>query len=148
MKKLFTAIAVLFFGFAAFAQNAPKTGITDNDVQNFAKNYKTIEKEMDKLGNWKNNTAGDLKDLAKAEAVLEANGISGPDRVKKVGMIGICYALAVGEEEMGSLDADTLALLKSMGKKDPFETLRVQSNADDYKVVQRNLKILKKYVKD
>lgn len=148
MKKFFTALIVLLIGCACFAQNAPKTGLTDSDVQNFAKNYSKIEKELNKLGNWKNNTAGDLKDIAKAEAILEANGISGPDRAKKVGMIGVCYALAVGEEEMGNLDADTLAALEAMGRKDPLADFRALSNADDYKVVQRNLKILKKNIKD
>lgn len=149
MKKLFTVVTFLILGFMCFAQNAPKTGLTDSDVQNFAKNYSKIEKELDKLDKgWKKNSAGTIKDYAKAEAILEANGISGPDRCKKVGMIGTCYALACGEEEMGGLDADTLAALKAMGQKDPLEPIRTQTNSDDYKVVQRNLKTLKKYVKD
>lgn len=62
-------------------------------------------------------------------------------------MICLCYGLALAEEEMGGLDAETLAALEAMGRKDPLADLRTMTNADDYKVVQRNLKILKKNIK-
>lgn len=147
MKKFFTALIVLLIGCACFAQNAHKTGLTDSDVQNFAKNYSKIEKELDKLGNWKADSKVTVKDIAKADAILEGYGISGPDRFNKARMICLCYGLALAEEEMGGLDAETLAALEAMGRKDPLADLRTMTNADDYKVVQRNLKILKKNIK-
>lgn len=147
MKKLVSLLVVLFIGCFCFAQNAPKTGLTDSDVQNFAKNYSKIEKELDKLGKWKADSQVTVKDIAKADAILEGYGISSPDRFSKARMICLCYGLALAEEEMGGLDAETLAVLEAMGKKDPLEDLRTMTNADDYKVVQKNLKVLKKNVK-
>lgn len=147
MKKLVSLLVVLFIGCFCFAQNAQKTGLTDSDVQNFAKNYSKIEKELDKLGKWKADSQVTVKDITKADAILEGYGISGPDRFKKARMICLCYGLALAEEEMGGLDAETLAVLEAMGKKDPLEDLRTMTNADDYKVVQKNLKVLKKNVK-
>ncbi len=145
MKKILAIGATLLMVLGVFAQSAKSTGLTDNDVKNFAKNYAAIEKGLDKIGALEDSSdIGSIKELAEAEALLEKNGISGPNRCKKVGMIGVCVALAVGEEEMGGMDAESLALLKQYGMEDPFAQLRAMSNEDDYKVVKRNFNALKK----
>lgn len=139
IKKLSAVFAALFLMAGVFAE--PKsTGLTDSDVKNWAKNLGAIQKEFDKLNlNDESIVTASKKDYAKAESVLQKYGISAPNSVEKYAMINQCSALLMGEDEMGGADAQSMAMMKSMGI-DPFAQLRANINSKDYKVVQANKK--------
>ncbi|MBR4791464.1 MAG: hypothetical protein IK024_11285 [Treponema sp.] len=149
MKSVFKKI-VLFtlcfsFAFVLFAE--PKsTGITDSDVKNYAKNFDSIQKELDKLGvlTDDNNIQATAKQKADVDKILQKYGISGSNCIEKFGMISACAAVLVGESE---LDAESIALMKSFGL-DPMAELKKYTNSKDFAVVQANSKAVVNAVKN
>ena len=125
MKSVFKKL-VLFtvcFSLAVVLFAEPKsTGITDSDAKNYAKNFNTIQKELDKLGITVDDSGINVsaKQKADVDKILQKNGISGSNCIEKFGMISACVAVLVAESE---LDAESAALLKSFGM-DPLAELK------------------------
>lgn len=142
MKKLFSVIVALFLGFTLFAQTVPSTGLTDKDVKNFAKNYPTLVKQMEKYEKIEDySSLAALAAYGDVEAILEKVGISGPNRCEKLSMICYCLGVAIAEQE---IDEETLALMKMYGMEDPTASIRALINDKDYKIVKANFDILVK----
>ena len=149
MKSVFKKI-VLFtlcfsLAFVLFAE--PKsTGITDSDVKNYAKNFDSIQKELDKLGvlTDDNGIQATAKQKADIDKILQKYGISGSNCIEKFGMISACATVLVGESE---LDAESIALMKTFGM-DPLAELKKYTNSKDFAVVQANSKAVVNAVKN
>lgn len=131
MKKLVSILFSLLFVAMAFAQEVKSTGITDQDVKNYAKNFKTITKELDKLKD---------DDFSKIDVILEKNGISGPNRFQKFDMLMKCTEVAVYDYQISS-NPETAKLLQSMGM-DPLAETRKLINQKDFDVVNANVELL------
>ncbi len=135
-------MTLLMMSLGLFAQ-VKSTGLTDNDVKNFIKNYQKIEKDLERIGLEVDSSAFETwMEYEEVESILEKNGISGPNRCYKVVMIVMCTSVAVGEEEMGAMDAETMEMLKSMGMEDPLAMMRAQINDADYKIVKKYVKAI------
>ena len=135
MKRLITLFVTLAMTFTLFAQNAKSAGLTDSDVKNWAKNYSKIEKEIEALGIDVNDvSASPAAARTKAEAILEKNGISGPNPLNKYVMISMCASAIIAETE---LDEETLSFLQMFGQ-DPLADLKANINDKDYNVVKAN----------
>lgn len=150
MKKFSCLLVTMLLCVCVFAQNVVSAGLKDSDVKNFAKNYDKIQKEFEKYGDMSDEElyAMSLRMGADAEnnfveKALEKYGISGPNRILKISMIGICYGVIKAEKELKNLDEQTKQLYKSMGL-DPIATYQALVNADDLKVVRRNAAVLEK----
>jgi cytochrome c556 len=149
MKSVFKKI-VLFtlcfsLAFVLFAE--PKsTGITDSDVKNYAKNFDSIQKELDKLGvlTDDNGIQATAKQKADIDKILQKYGITGANCIEKFGMISACATVLVGESE---LDAESIALMKSFGM-DPMAELKKYTNSKDFEVVKANAKAVVNAVKN
>ena len=146
MKKISGIMLAVMCCALMFAE--PKSsGLTDSDVKNWAKNLSTIQKEFDKAGlNSEEIATAGKKDYAKAEAILQKSGISAPDSVEKYAMINQCSTLLVAEEEMGSADSKSMAMMKAMGL-DPLAQLKETVNSKDYQIVKANKKAVISAVK-
>lgn len=149
MKSVFKKI-VLFtlcfsLAFVLFAE--PKsTGITDSDVKNYAKNFDSIQKELDKLGvlTDDNGIQATAKQKADIDKILQKYGITGANCIEKFGMISACATVLVGESE---IDAESAAMMKSFGM-DPLAELKKYVNSKDYGVVEANSKAVINAVKN
>ncbi len=142
MKKLIVLLTILVMGSSAFAQNPKSSGLTDNDVKNWAKNLKSIEREFDDAGISRDDVKSASKqEKAKAETILQKYGISAPNRIEKLAMINQCATLVMAENGFAGagIDPNAMAMLKTMGV-DPFAELKANINPKDYKVVQANSK--------
>ncbi|MCR4735262.1 MAG: hypothetical protein K5829_09695 [Treponema sp.] len=146
MKKILILLVALSISFTLFSQNAKSTGLSDRDVKNWAKNYDSIEDDLEEIGIYENDDVSRLsaKKKAQAEKILEKNGISSPNSIEKYAMIQQCAALLMMESQM---DAQSMALMKAMGM-DPLEELRANINEKDYALVAANSKAVLKVVKD
>ncbi len=125
-----------------FAQNAKSTGLTDNDVKNFASNFNKINTEMEKA-------FGDLEDLgyleskaeyAKAEKILAKYGFTGSNAVEKFVMMERCIGL-VNIEKSGAME-----MYRTMGMNNPFASQMQYINQADYEVVERNWDVIAKAI--
>ena len=144
MKNIFKKIVIVFvcIGIAAslFAEPA-STGVTDSDVKNYAKNINSIAKELNALGVWSNDSINaTAKQKNSVDGILNKYGISGSNCIEKFSMITSCAVVLVAESE---LDAESAALLKSMGM-DPMAELKKNVNSKDYAVVAANSKAVVK----
>ena len=144
MKNIFKKILIVFvcIGIAAslFAEPA-STGVTDSDVKNYAKNINSIAKELNALGVWSNDSINaTAKQKNSVDGILNKYGISGSNCIEKFSMITSCAVVLVAESE---LDAESAALLKSMGM-DPMAELKKNINSKDYAVVAANSKAVVK----
>ena len=142
MKKLIVLLTILVMVSSAFAQNPKSSGLTDNDVKNWAKNLKSIEREFDDAGISRDDVKSASKqEKAKAESILQKYGISAPNRIEKLAMINQCATLVMAESGVtgAGIDPNAMAMLKTMGV-DPFAELKANINQKDYKVVQANSK--------
>ena len=149
MKSVFKKIVLftLCFSLAVVLFAEPKsTGITDSDVKNYAKNFDSIQKELDKLGvlTDDNNIQATAKQKADIDKILQKYGISGSNCIEKFGMISACAAVLVGESE---IDAESAALMKSFGM-DPLAELKKYTNSKDFAVVQANSKAVVNAIKN
>ena len=144
-KKLILFTLCFSLALAMFAE--PKsTGITDSDVKNYAKNFDSIQKELDKLGvlTDDNSIKATAKQKADIDKILQKYGISGSNCIEKFGMITACAAVLVGESE---IDAESAAMMKSFGM-DPLAELKKYVNSKDYGVVEANSKAVINAVKN
>ena len=149
MKSVFKKIVLftLCFSLALVLFAEPKsTGITDSDVKNYAKNYNSIQKELNKLGvlTDDNGIQATAKQKADIDKILQKYGISGSNCIEKFGMISACATVLVGESE---LDAESAAMMKSFGM-DPLAELKKYVNSKDYGVVKANSKAVINAVKN
>ena len=144
--KKFILFTVCFSLAVALFAEPKSTGITDGDVKNYAKNFNTIQKELDKLGvlTDDNNIQATAKQKADIDKILQKNGISGANCIEKFGMISACATVIVAESE---LDAESAALLKSFGM-DPLAELKKYTNSKDFAVVQANSKAVVNAIKN
>lgn len=140
MKRIIALFISLFITVSLFAQGVPSTGLTDKDVKNFIKNYPTFVKETEKFDVDESDLAV-LAEYGEVELLLEKIGISGPNRAEKLSMIGYCIAVCAVDQEM---DAETLAMMKSLGLEDPAASIRSFVNEKDYEVVKKNYSALAK----
>ncbi|MBO7584000.1 MAG: hypothetical protein J6T20_09435 [Treponema sp.] len=144
-KKLILFTLCFSLALAMFAE--PKsTGITDSDVKNYAKNFDSIQKELDKLGvlTDDNGIQATAKQKADIDKILQKYGITGANCIEKFGMISACATVLVGESE---LDAESIALMKSFGM-DPMAELKKYTNSKDFEVVKANAKAVVNAVKN
>lgn len=136
MKKIALLILTVFMTVSLFAQNAKSTGLTDKDVQNFAKHFNSINEDME-------NALGDIEDAnyltvkaeyLKAEKILVKYGFTGANAVEKYAMIARCVAV-LSVEKSGVLE-----MYKAMGMEgmDPMAAQRPYINQKDYEVVEKN----------
>ena len=142
MKKLIVLLTILVMDSSAFAQNPKSSGLTDNDVKNWAKNLKSIEREFDDAGISRDDVKSASKqEKAKAESILQKYGISAPSRIEKLAMINQCATLVMAENggAAAGIDPKAMAMLKAMGV-DPFAELKANTNQKDCKVVKANEK--------
>lgn len=140
MKKFVALIVSLFLTVSMFAQGVPSTGLTDKDVKNFIKNYPTFVKETEKFDVDESDLAA-LAAYGEVELLLEKIGISGPNRIEKLSMLGYCVAVCAIDQKM---DAETLAMMKALGLEDPAASIRSLINDKDYEVVKKNYAALAK----
>lgn len=146
LKKVTALLIAVSCSLALFAEPA-STGLTDSDVKNFAKNYVAIYEALDDYGfSSITNFSGKVSDLASAEAILGKFGISGPNRVEKLSMIGKCLVVVAYDTEIEKDPAGAL-MLKKLGM-DPIAEQRAQTNSKDLKVVKANYSSLEKIYKD
>ena len=124
MKRLILICVCLFAATVAFAE-PESVNLTDSDVVNFAKNYSIISDKMET----------DIS-LPEAENFLASCGISGPDRIKKLGALGKSAAVIIGESE---IDAETAKMLKASGM-DPFAQFTSTLNPKDLQTVRSHAK--------
>lgn len=144
LKKLILALVIVFAAAVVFAEPA-STGLTDSDVKNFAKNYETIYYALQEYGYSDPLSYGEnASDTASVEKILEKNGISGPNRVNKLSMIGKCIGIAGAEAELAK-DPESAAILKAMGM-DPMADLKKDVNSKDLNVVTANYPALEKVI--
>lgn len=142
MKKIIVLLTILVMVSSAFAQNPKSSGLTDNDVKNWAKNLKSIEREFDDAGISRDDVKSTSKqEKAKAESILQKYGISAPNRIEKLAMINQCATLVMAESGVAGagIDPSAMAMLKTMGV-DPFAELKANTNQKDCKVVKANEK--------
>lgn len=139
MKKiLFILVSCIFLFsmFCGFAESPKSVGVTDNDVKNWAKNIKVIEKELSQFGWSVDNNDVPVSAEKKVKDILQKNGISGSNNIEKFMMISQCAVLLVAEIE---LDEKSKAIMQAMNL-DPFIELRKNVNSKDYNVVASNSK--------
>lgn len=136
MKKFITVLFSLLIATVVFAQEVKSAGVTDSDAKNYAKNFKSISKELEKLND---------SDFDKMDAIFSKYGISGPNRFEKFSMITACAEVAVYDYTLAS-DPSTAAIMKSMGM-DPMAETRKRINQKDYDVVNANVELFLKLMK-
>ncbi|MCQ2572865.1 MAG: hypothetical protein MJ182_03120 [Treponema sp.] len=137
MKKFALLILTVFMTVSLFAQNAKSTGLTDKDVQNFAKHFNSINEDMEKAFGDDAQDASYLAvkaDYLKAEKILAKYGFSGTNTVEKYAMIVRCVAVLTVEK------SGALEMYKAMGMEgmDPMAAQRPYINQKDYEVVEKN----------
>ncbi|MBQ0050775.1 MAG: hypothetical protein KBT11_01780 [Treponema sp.] len=137
MKKIILLVLTVFMTAALYAQNAKSTGLTDKDVQNFAKHFNSISADMEKaFGDGAENQGYISKkaDYLKAEKILAKYGFTGTDAVEKYAMLGRCVGVLTVEK------SGAMEMYKAMGMAgmDPMAAQRPYINQKDYEVVERN----------
>ena len=143
MKKIFLALISLIMAFSLYAQNSKPVGLSDSDVENWAKNCVSIQKEFEKIGIDTNDSfTVAVSEKQKAESILQKYGISNPNSIEKYSMILQCAAILKAESE---LDEQSKAMMKLM-KVDPLGDLKKNINSKDYNVVASNSKTVLKAV--
>ena len=145
MKKFIILCLIIVISASAFAQSAASTGLTDNDVKSFCKNFSTIKAELEKLGVDVQDTdslAGAESAKAKALSILNKNGVSGNNAFDKVKAIGFGYAIESYETTLAS-DPQAAKMIQSMGI-DPIADIRTRVATNDLKVVKNHHPELKK----
>ena len=129
--------------FSLYAQNSKPVGLSDSDVENWAKNCVSIQKEFEKIGIDTNDSfTVAVSEKQKAESILQKYGISNPNSIEKYSMILQCAAILKAESE---LDEQSKAMMKLM-KVDPLGDLKKNINSKDYNVVASNSKTVLKAV--
>lgn len=142
IKNSFLVLIVCIFVNGSAFSEAASTKLTDSDVKNFCKNFETIEASLVKyqlnMGNFGANLS--KKQKTEVEAILNKNGISGPNAIGKVSMIGKCYMLH-SMESVFLLNPGMAAYMKMTGI-DFFSESEKEINSVDYAVVLRNISVL------
>ena len=141
LPAILAAILASFVSLSVFAQSTQFTGVTDSDVKGWAKNFSTIEKELDKAGVDSDLDFDDIAQLSvkkknQVVQILNKNGISGNNSIEKFAMISISAAILTAESQ---LDEQSLAVMKAMGI-DPIAALKANVNRLDFAVVQAHSK--------
>ena len=141
LPAILAAILASFVSLSVFAQSTQFTGVTDSDVKGWAKNFSTIEKELDKAGVDSDLDFDDIAQLSvkkknQVVQILNKNGISGNNSIEKFAMISISAAILTAESQ---LDEQSLAVMKAMGI-DPIAALKENVNRMDFAVVQAHSK--------
>lgn len=126
MKKIISLLLILFAMNMLFAEPA-SVGLTDSDVSNFARNFNSIQKEL--------NSASSDEDII---AILNKNGISGKNNVEKYQTIILGTTIVNVEANM---DSDTIAMYKKLGV-DPLQSYTSQINSNDLSVIRKYSKQL------
>ena len=129
---------MMFIAFAAFAEESEKdksTGLTNADVKNFIKNYKTIIKDMESYNDFI-STAGTAAALAalaennaekKVTAILNKNGISGSNALEKWMRL-----------HFRGPNANCMKRLAS-ASVDPYAEPRKKLDTSDFNVIKTNI---------
>ena len=143
MKKIFSLVVSLLMVFSLYAQNVKSVGLTDSDVENWAKNSVSIQKEFEKIGiDTKDSFTVATNEKQKAESILQKYGISSPNSIEKYSIILQSAVILKAESE---LDEQSKAMMKLM-KVDPLGDLKKNINSKDYNVVASNSKAVLKAV--
>ncbi|MBR6582205.1 MAG: hypothetical protein IKK80_01170, partial [Treponema sp.] len=145
MKKIFSLVVSLLMVFSLYAQNVKSVGLTDSDVENWAKNSVSIQKEFEKIGiDTKDSFTVATNEKQKAESILQKYGISSPNSIEKYSIILQSAVILKAESE---LDEQSKAMMKLM-KVDPLGDLKKNINSKDYNVVASNSKAVLKAFSD
>jgi len=138
MKKFILLVLTVFMTVSLFAQNAKSTGLTDKDVQNFAKHFSAISAEMERtFGDAENqNYVQKKSDYVKAEKILNKYGFTGSNVVEKYAMMSSCIGI-INLEKSG---------MAAMFGKGAMAAQMKYINQDDYDVVERNWDVLTKAI--
>lgn len=154
IKKMAVALIISCMAINVYAQTEDETdsipflGITNSDVQNFAKNHEKIVDALDKFGfdlEERNNEIDTYAEAIaineEAEAIIEKYGISGPNNIQKIYIISWGYSIDAYDRELDK-DPASKALLQAMGMADPMIGLRSLVHPDDFEVIHKNYKYL------
>ncbi len=138
MKKFAFLILTVFMTVSLFAQNAKSTGLTDKDVQNFAKHFSAISAEMERaFGDSENQDFLQKKsDYVKAEKILNKYGFTGSNVVEKYAMKSSC---------IGVINLEKSGMAAILGKGALAAQMKY-INQNDYDVVERNWDVLAKAI--
>lgn len=148
MKKLLTFLVVIAMTISAFAQ-AKSTGLSDNDVKMFCKNFSSIYTELEKIGinlEDTNTFINNEVNTKSANKVLNKNGISGKNAYNKVEAIAYGYAVETYDLTLKK-DPKTALLMKKLNV-DPVAEIRPLINEADAQVVHNNYDELDKVYKE
>lgn len=139
-RKLISAIlimtACLCCAFAKTAKVPPSAQLTEQDVISFADEFAAISEDL--RGYNYVDEQMNMDDVAKVigeeemERVLAAHGISGPERLRKVDMIVLCYAKIKIEREL----ADAPFFMRSAIRKKIKKEFDANINPDDENLVR------------
>ena len=143
---------MMFIAFAAFAEESEKdksTGLTNADVKNFIKNYKTIIKDMESYNDFI-STAGTAAALAalaennaekKVTAILNKNGISGSNALEKWMRLHYYTTIAAYDRTMEKTIAENPALAAYIASAsvDPYAEPRKKLDTSDFNVIKTNI---------
>lgn len=151
MKKAAWILTLFIAAAVLFAQNAPSTGLSDKDVKNFAKNYRKIERMLDKYDVEDfddDDFLTSIRDYDAVEAALEKYGVSGPNAVEKVSMIGTCMSYISLEKRFERISRNAQMSRDFEKFSNVFSGLKTYVNEDDCAVVRNNFATLSKVVDD
>ncbi len=116
----------------------PSAQITEKDVMAFADNFSAISESLRSYGCTDDDMS--LDDMVnvigkeEVEKILEKNGISAPDQVRKINMIILCYSKAKLEKEI----ADAPFFLRFPMVRKIRKEFDLNINPDDEMLVKRN----------
>lgn len=133
MKKFILLILTVFMTVSLFAQDAKSTGLTDKEVQNFAKYLNSISEDMENAFGYDENPdyLSEKADYLKAQKILAKYGFTGSNVVEKYAMLGRCIGV-LSIEKSGAME-----LFKAMGMN-PMAAQMAYISQKDYDVVERN----------
>ena len=143
LKKLWIALLSVLFVIPAltFADEVPPgVSLKDVDMKAFVKNYKKIDKELEKLNcevSTVSSCQSDAEKVAVIEKVLLKNGMTGPSAFAKLMIIYTDFTIEEYERAINS-DAMTKMIFKKMyNGGEPFSEMRDGLNPDDYEMVKK-----------
>ena len=139
MRKMFSALLIFCASLTLYAQSSKLAGITDGDIQNWVKNFNTVQKEFIKLGldsglDYNQISSISADDRAALEQVLNKYGIYGTNSLERFAVITHCAIILASDSQM---DEESKANMKSMGL-DPIAELKSEVNPADYAVISAN----------
>ena len=146
-RKMIVAVmamttATIGFAFAKNSKVTPSASVTDQDVIVFADEFVSISEELKGYNYVEDDMS--MEDIARVigvdemERVLEKHGITGPNRMKKVNMIMLCYAKYKIEKEL----ADSPMFLRSSIRRKIKKEFDANINPADEKTVRLHAEYL------